>query len=266
MSAAVRIEAAERLRDLREAVEEMVGGVIAGEGSGGGYDVLPIADYGAYGLRPEEREMRLDAALNAKLAKSQEGGMGSREQLSAVGVRQIFMNYDQPLDVRARAICGVCEEETVCDVWHWWHECKGGMSAAERIAVVERLQELREAVTSTTAVRGMSDEYQAAARWAAMAALAVSSDEARGRHRWHGLMRLVAGFMEEPAKVALDETTRAMMAVGGGGLDEEGMEWKSAYKLAMHTVKRQSYKLIKVAQEAIARTLRRALSKYLLRS
>ena len=80
----------------------------------------------------------------------------------------------------------------------------------------------------------MADEYQAEARWAAMA--------------------------------ALDEMTRAMMVVGGGGLDEEGMEWKSAYKLAMHTVKRQSYKLIKVAQEAIARTLRRALSKYLLRS
>ena len=252
----------EKLVIAKRDVQAIVDGEVMGASKEEGYYVVPIADYSRLGIRPEGRATKYDKALNEKLAKSRGGGMGSRERLTTVGVRQVMLNYDQTLLVEARDVCPICEETVRCDVRHFWHECKGGVGCDAKMEVVDCLQEISLAVEAIEPFRDGADDFQAEARWARVAAAAPPSRSVTGDYVWHVFMQIAGGCMSKPAEAAIDETRRQYVGAGGDFIDEDDADWREVMANAKKVVRRAMYKKIKEQQEKMATVMREALSEY----
>ena len=224
-----RFSRGEELCSLRELlVREViihVDGTACAELIEGRHFASPIYDYEFAGRDVTNGHRRYDRRIQKALATQRMGGAGNSTQLSRVGMRQIFRNFeqvvlpglgssaqrdaDQPAwDALPRRTCPACGRKARCDVFHFF-ECDNGLTDDVSVAVARALsaQALLLHPAGADAEMGDSDTHVELA-WAQAAVLCRRQNGELGRYRRFLAAKVFGGAFAPPAHDSIEATAR----------------------------------------------------------
>ena len=257
-------DGADELLTLLEIVKEDLrahaDGSRAAELIGGRLFATPIYDYALAGRDVTKGQQQFDRCIQKALSTQRGGGAGNEFQLTRIGLRDLFRNFDLPVlsglfglkDGEGQRVdfCPACGLHTCCDVLHFF-SCACGASIKLRRAVCNILEEWSLLLPSPDGedCAGCGDLHLELA-WAR--AVVLCQRAGVGTYRRYQAARVFAGSPSPPATPSLRSRAEEWVANGFGAEPEDDVDdkdadredafWRSEYDVITDSEKRAQLK------------------------